>query len=285
VIAVVEARDGADRFRHDQDRPTRQHHRPAREREARHRVRRHVDTGLPGDRSQWRIRIRQAPRQRRQDLRPRHRRQKGGVATMITRRASSRSSASRPVLIYFTGTVMEEDCDGLCWQYIPPRGPPEARTRRHHRAHESEHLPRAPRPDGDPRRVKAGAVTVRRPSAATTRSTRSRASRGDRGASTNACAAIRSSAKGTVTISEVKSSSPSLCAVADEAVVSTSPAAYLVGEQSTLRVRCAASVAARASLSAFLSSRSTSRSRRSRWRPASSPPRTAKATTISPRRS
>jgi len=26
--------------------------------------------------------------------------------------------AQRPVLIYFTGTVMEEDCDGLCWQYI-----------------------------------------------------------------------------------------------------------------------------------------------------------------------
>ena len=46
--------------------------------------------------------------------------------------------------VMVVGTVQEEDCDGMCWQYI-------YRVRHLHRAHGRRHLPRTPRPHGDPR--------------------------------------------------------------------------------------------------------------------------------------
>jgi len=45
--------------------------------------------------------------------------QKGGVASMVTAgRILKELGFDRDFTIYFVGSVMEEDCDGLCWKYI-----------------------------------------------------------------------------------------------------------------------------------------------------------------------
>jgi len=45
--------------------------------------------------------------------------QKGGPAAFITAGRILKDIGLRDdVTVYFTGTVMEEDCDGLCWKYI-----------------------------------------------------------------------------------------------------------------------------------------------------------------------
>ena len=45
--------------------------------------------------------------------------QKGGPAAFVTAgRILKEMAFDRDLTIYFTGTVMEEDCDGLCWKYI-----------------------------------------------------------------------------------------------------------------------------------------------------------------------
>ncbi|PKN78573.1 MAG: YgeY family selenium metabolism-linked hydrolase [Candidatus Cloacimonetes bacterium HGW-Cloacimonetes-1] len=45
--------------------------------------------------------------------------QEGGMASMVTAgRIIKELGLDKDFTIYFTGTVMEEDCDGLCWQYI-----------------------------------------------------------------------------------------------------------------------------------------------------------------------
>ncbi len=45
--------------------------------------------------------------------------QKGGPASFVTAgRILKELAFDRDMTIYFTGTVMEEDCDGLCWKYI-----------------------------------------------------------------------------------------------------------------------------------------------------------------------
>ena len=45
--------------------------------------------------------------------------QKGGMASMVyAGRLIKELGLNKDYTIYFTGTVMEEDCDGLCWQYI-----------------------------------------------------------------------------------------------------------------------------------------------------------------------
>jgi len=45
--------------------------------------------------------------------------QKGGVAAFITAgKILKELGLDNDVTVYFTGTVMEEDCDGLCWKYI-----------------------------------------------------------------------------------------------------------------------------------------------------------------------
>ena len=82
--------------------------------------------------------------------------------------------------IMVVGSVQEEDCDGMCWQYIVNKyftGTEEAqkqdRVRHLHRAHRRRHLPRPPGPYGDPRgRARASPATAPLPSAATTPSTR-----------------------------------------------------------------------------------------------------------------
>ena len=42
--------------------------------------------------------------------------------------------------VLFTATVMEEDCDGLCWLYLMNVEKAHPDTGRHHRADEHEHL-------------------------------------------------------------------------------------------------------------------------------------------------
>jgi len=45
--------------------------------------------------------------------------QKGGAAAMVTAgRILSELGLNNEFSVLFTGTVMEEDCDGLCWKYI-----------------------------------------------------------------------------------------------------------------------------------------------------------------------
>lgn len=45
--------------------------------------------------------------------------QKGGMASMLAAaRIIKELDLAKNCTVYFTGTVMEEDCDGLCWNYI-----------------------------------------------------------------------------------------------------------------------------------------------------------------------
>ena len=49
--------------------------------------------------------------------------QKGGAASMITAgRILKELGFDRDVAVYFVGSVIEEDCDGLCWKYIVEEG-------------------------------------------------------------------------------------------------------------------------------------------------------------------
>ncbi len=83
----------------------------------------HVDTVYPGDRSQWSFDpftpfVRDGKIWGRGTVD-----QKGGVATMIhAARVIKDLGLNDLFTVYFTGTVMEEDCDGLCWQYILNEG-------------------------------------------------------------------------------------------------------------------------------------------------------------------
>lgn len=45
--------------------------------------------------------------------------QKGGMASMLTAgKIIAELDLARDLTVLFTGTVMEEDCDGLCWHYL-----------------------------------------------------------------------------------------------------------------------------------------------------------------------
>jgi len=49
--------------------------------------------------------------------------QKGGVAAMVTSiKILKELGVPDDVTIYFVGSVMEEDCDGLCWKYLIEEG-------------------------------------------------------------------------------------------------------------------------------------------------------------------
>ncbi|HXQ82129.1 MAG TPA: YgeY family selenium metabolism-linked hydrolase [Opitutaceae bacterium] len=178
----------------------------------------HVDTVLPGDRSQWTFDPFDA---RVDDGKVRGRGsvdQKGGVAAMVhAGRIIKELGLNEQFTIYFTGTVMEEDCDGLCWQYILNEDgikpelvvitePTNLNIYRGHRGRmeirvevkgRSCHGSAPERGDNAIYKVARIALEIEK------LNTRLR---GD-----------PFLGKGTVTISEVKSSSPSLCAVADEA--------------------------------------------------------------------
>ncbi len=178
----------------------------------------HVDTVYPGDQGQWSTdpfepRVEQGKVVGRGATD-----QKGGVAAMIhAGRIIKELGLNDEFTIYFTGTVMEEDCDGLCWQYLLNEEglkpelviitePTNLNLYRGHRG-----------------RMEIGVEVKGRSCHG------SAPERGDNAIYKIARIALeieklnerlKSDAflgKGTVTISEVKSSSPSLCAVADEA--------------------------------------------------------------------
>lgn len=79
----------------------------------------HIDTVYPGDLSLWNFdpfaaHIKDGKVWGRGTVD-----QKGGMASMIyAAKIIKELGLNKDFTIYFTGTVMEEDCDGLCWQYI-----------------------------------------------------------------------------------------------------------------------------------------------------------------------
>jgi putative selenium metabolism hydrolase len=79
----------------------------------------HIDTVYPGDREQWSFdpfkpRIKDGKIWGRGTVD-----QKGGLAAMVyAGKIIKGLRLNNQFTIYFTGTVMEEDCDGLCWQYL-----------------------------------------------------------------------------------------------------------------------------------------------------------------------
>ena len=79
----------------------------------------HIDTVYPGDREQWSFdpfepKVEQGKIWGRGTVD-----QKGGMASMLSAaRIIKELGLNQQFTLYFTGTVMEEDCDGLCWQYL-----------------------------------------------------------------------------------------------------------------------------------------------------------------------
>ncbi|HVM46834.1 MAG TPA: YgeY family selenium metabolism-linked hydrolase [Candidatus Acidoferrum sp.] len=178
----------------------------------------HVDTVYPGDLSQWKS----------DPFKPVVKGgrlwgrgtvdQKSGVAALVhAGRLVKELGLNDQFTIYFTGTVMEEDCDGLCWQYLlnveklKPElvvitEPTNLNLYRGHRGRmeirvevkgRSCHGSAPERGDNAIYKISRIALEIEK---------LNKRLRYD-----------RFLGKGTVTISEVKSSSPSLCAVADEA--------------------------------------------------------------------
>jgi putative selenium metabolism hydrolase len=178
----------------------------------------HVDTVYAGDRSQWSFDPFQ-PKVEDGKIRGRGSvDQKGGVATMIhAGKLIKELGLNDQCTIYFTGTVMEEDCDGLCWQYLLAEEklkpelvvitePTNMNLYRGHRGRMEIRV-----------EVKGRSCHGSAPE------------RGDNAIYRIARIALEIEklnerlhcddflGKGTVTVSEVRSSSPSLCAVADQA--------------------------------------------------------------------
>jgi len=178
----------------------------------------HVDTVYPGDLSQWKFDpfkpiVKDGKIWGRGTVD-----QKGGVATMIhAGKLIKELGVNDQFTVLFTATVMEEDCDGLCWQYLlnveklKPElvvitEPTNLNIYRGHRGRMEIRV-----------EVKGRSCHGSAPE------------RGDNAIYKIARIALEIEklnerlnhdpflGKGTVTISEVKSSSPSLCAVADEA--------------------------------------------------------------------
>lgn len=79
----------------------------------------HIDTVYPGDKSLWDFdpfaaHIKDGKVWGRGTVD-----QEGGMASMVyAAKIIKEFNLNNKFTIYFTGTVMEEDCDGLCWQYI-----------------------------------------------------------------------------------------------------------------------------------------------------------------------
>ncbi|HOZ21090.1 MAG TPA: YgeY family selenium metabolism-linked hydrolase, partial [bacterium] len=79
----------------------------------------HIDTVYPGDLAQWTFDpftpfVREGKVWGRGTVD-----QKGGMAAMVyAAKMIKEIGLNEQFTILFTGTVMEEDCDGLCWQYL-----------------------------------------------------------------------------------------------------------------------------------------------------------------------
>ncbi len=79
----------------------------------------HIDTVYPGDLVQWSFdpftpKVEDGKVWGRGTVD-----QEGGMASMVAAgKLIKQMKLNEKFSIYFTGTVMEEDCDGLCWQYL-----------------------------------------------------------------------------------------------------------------------------------------------------------------------
>ena len=79
----------------------------------------HIDTVYPGDREQWSFDPFQPKLEDGKIWGRGTVDQKGGMASMVyAAKIIKELNLNQQFTIYFTGTVMEEDCDGLCWQYL-----------------------------------------------------------------------------------------------------------------------------------------------------------------------
>jgi putative selenium metabolism hydrolase len=79
----------------------------------------HIDTVYPGDRDQWHFDPFQPKVEDGKIWGRGTVDQKGGMAAMVyAARLIKELGLNDQFTIYFTGTVMEEDCDGLCWQHL-----------------------------------------------------------------------------------------------------------------------------------------------------------------------
>lgn len=79
----------------------------------------HIDTVYPGDVSQWKYDPFDAKIIDGEVFGRGTADQKGGLASMIYAvKIIQELDLNKDFSIYFTGTVQEEDCDGLCWQYL-----------------------------------------------------------------------------------------------------------------------------------------------------------------------
>jgi putative selenium metabolism hydrolase len=178
----------------------------------------HIDTVYPGDLAQWKSdpfkpKIKDGKIWGRGTVD-----QKGGMAAMVyAGKIIKELGLNDQFTIYFTGTVMEEDCDGLCWQYLLNEEklkpefvvitePTNLNIYRGHRGRmeirvevegRSCHGSAPERGDNAIYKIARIALEIEK---------LNKRLRND-----------RFLGKGTVTVSEVRSSSPSLCAVADEA--------------------------------------------------------------------
>lgn len=178
----------------------------------------HIDTVYAGDREQWSFdpfkpKLEDGKIWGRGSVD-----QKGGMAAMVyAGKIIQELRLNEKFTIYFTGTVMEEDCDGLCWQYLLKEEklrpelvvitePTNLNLYRGHRGRMEIRV-----------EVKGRSCHGSAPE------------RGDNAIYKIARIALEIEklntqlrhdsflGKGTVTVTEVKSSSPSLCAVADGA--------------------------------------------------------------------
>lgn len=79
----------------------------------------HIDTVYPGDEHLWTFNPFSGEIKDGRVLGRGSSDQEGGMASMVyAGKIIKEMGLNDEFTIYFTGTVMEEDCDGLCWQYI-----------------------------------------------------------------------------------------------------------------------------------------------------------------------
>jgi putative selenium metabolism hydrolase len=79
----------------------------------------HIDTVYPGDMSLWKTDPFKAEVKDGMVIGRGSVDQESGMASMVTAgRIIKEMGLNEKFSVYFTGTVMEEDCDGLCWQYL-----------------------------------------------------------------------------------------------------------------------------------------------------------------------
>jgi putative selenium metabolism hydrolase len=79
----------------------------------------HIDTVYPGEMSLWKTDPFKAEVKDGMIIGRGSVDQEGGMASMVTAaRIIKELGLNKEFSVYFTGTVMEEDCDGLCWQYL-----------------------------------------------------------------------------------------------------------------------------------------------------------------------